>query len=155
MLGIKLLGKLFLEGKPHSKGQAVVEAAKQVVTYPVGVGEPVISLAKSILETEDWEAQHRFSLNSSRYYVNLVKSGTSLSIPFQARLNWEIKWDTDCEAEWMTSEERRYIEGVYAEWEKLEAKRAEARKVASNAATRERFMRELVDHHGQLELKLS
>jgi hypothetical protein len=171
MFGMKLLSKLFLEDKPHPKGDElygcyegllVAEEASDSEPPKKDIGEPVLSLAKSILETEDWELRHDLTPYPGMNWFSLVKGNltvafkTSGEVKFTDRVVGVVRTTiTTCLASWMTQDEQVYMAEVFREWQRLEEKRAEERRISANVATRERFMRELVDHRGQLELELN
>lgn len=164
MLGLRRLNKWVLEEKPHPKGDEIYGGMKQPeppVPAPQPeyvVGEPVLTLAKSILETEDWEYgfDERSSISRSSIVSSIRhKTNGKLFVLFSKTLTYDIKWEYECLADWMTWAERRYMLGVRDEFEEVIAARSEAKRVERNKATRDIFMRELVDHHGQLELQLN
>jgi hypothetical protein len=144
---------------------AQVEAAKfrqQVIAIdeafieaiPVkDIGEPVISLAKSILETEDWSLDvDRVSVYSKVIYIK-NNNNRNLTVVFT---RYGMGADqTFCKATWMTEDEQSFMVGVLENFYVVLCKREQQREKVLNAHSREMFMRELVEGYCQLELQLN
>lgn len=115
--------------------EEVVEVKKESV-----IGEPVVSMAKSILETDDWDMENvsnamDFNYDRSRYILQHRHKAVSITLLVKAEQRERIgnygsgvdlvlpeKWTVTCD--WMSEDERNYMVEVLVKYRAMQEQKA-------------------------------
>lgn len=145
------LSRLF----PETKAEEVKPIMAVIVEEPVKeekkepelvVGEPVRSLADSVLNTDDWDLdidQAEFPHKSHfvlRHVVEELELRFSIE-PISHRMSrsaYEVGYV--CQAGWMTHDEKRFMNDVYIKFEEKQRRIAQEKRDVKMALERQRFM---------------
>ena len=136
----------FPEPEPTVTVTQLVEEAVVVVEEPKpkDISEPVTSLAKSILETEDWVLD--ITPADIAYDVDKLvfrNKALALDVPYMLR-SYHRRWGCNtkyrCLCDWMTEDEREFMEGVLETYIQRQQEEEGRKRQIQLAADREKFM---------------
>lgn len=133
------------EAEQRPADETPVEETKEVAK-PLIIGEPVISLAKSLLESDDWDVEvdtnQRYSvLVHFRHKVEDLKVTYYKYQPYHG-LRGRLVEDNvfKCALDWLTPDEHVHMLEVYAAWRVLQTEKANRERLRQQAEQREKFM---------------
>lgn len=131
---------------PYDDLMPKVEEEKAVEIKPsLVVGEPVRSLAASILEMKDWAVEEE-DYNRYRHSENIQFRHKHKELDVKFRRN-HYPFATSkpypkiiCEADWMTQDEKEFMAETFHEYFRLVQEEADRQRQIALAAEREKFM---------------
>jgi hypothetical protein len=136
---LKWLKNFFGEDKKPTESISDMVAESLQAKNPV-VGEPVISLAKSILETGEWVLEDRSRPRSHVGIEVFTHKAKALQVVFTVYTGWDFETVYTCQAGWMTPDEKSYMVSCYLKYkERVEAEEERQRQLQL-VADREKFM---------------